>query len=77
MKKTIKHYHFTLNGKNILCAAEYEDHLKQYDVSIWCDNQNIGRIKMKSLDRNSLNQMVKLRVKNTAGVKNLNTDVSV
>jgi hypothetical protein len=62
MKNTIEHYHFTLNGKNILCAIDFENHIRQYDVTIWCDNRIIGREKMKSISRMQLNRIVKDRL---------------
>lgn len=62
MRKTIKHYHFTLQGKNILCAAEYENHLKKYDVTIWCDNRLISREKMQTISWKELNRLIKPRI---------------
>jgi hypothetical protein len=62
MKNTIKHYHFTFQGKNILCAVDYENHIRQYDVTIWSDNRIIGREKMKSVNREKLNRLVKDKI---------------
>jgi hypothetical protein len=62
MKKSIKHYHFSFQGKNILCALEFEDHIKKYEVTIWSDNRYIGREKIKSYNREELLKLVKTKV---------------
>ncbi|MGI8893057.1 MAG: hypothetical protein ACR2GN_06315 [Bacteroidia bacterium] len=62
MKKSIKHYHFAFQGKNILCALEFEDHIKKYDVTIWCDNRYLGREKIKNYNREDLLKLVKNKV---------------
>ena len=63
MKKTTSHHHLNIGNKKVLCAVEYEKDLRQYDVTLWCDNRIIGRERIKTISKAAFTRLASHKLK--------------